>query len=331
MENAAAPFEPVVKHRSRFTLHPASNEVDTLGEVANVMVGWLLSKESRWEDSPAVADFEAQGGPVFWDYSMPEDYAGGLQDDFWPALACASTTDETGDVTSWAMVYDEPDATYDGRRWHTHVYLERQADDSCTVMVESSCRLMVDDPAGIAPSLAATPFSQELLELEGCLAQAGSVRLLPNVGRLSADTFDAFAAEVADSGRAVPYVLFCTNGSYGTAEYAKQLSRRTPAMANVYILNHEDLDLWEKARPFLDPEGTAIEPEEVPCRVYLPGGGVEEPGRALFAEFRPTSFASRIGREFLYAGEIPGVAEVRAAKGVSSKVASQTDEDDVQE
>ena len=63
MENAAAPFEPVVKHRSRFTLHPASNEVDTLGEVANVMVGWLLSKESRWEDSPAVADFRSPGRP----------------------------------------------------------------------------------------------------------------------------------------------------------------------------------------------------------------------------------------------------------------------------
>ena len=226
------------------------------------------------------------------------------QDDFWPALACASTTDETGDVTSWAMEYDEPDATYDGRRWHTHVYLERQADDSCTVMVESSCRLMVDDPAGIAPSLAATPFSQELLELEGCLAQAGSVRLLPNVGRLSADTFDAFAGR---SGRFWARGALCAvlhqRQLRHRPEYAKQLSRRTPAMANVYILNHEDLDLWEKARPFLDSEGTAIEPEEVPCRVYLPGGGVEEPGRALFAEFRPTSFASRIGREFLYAGE----------------------------
>lgn len=324
MENPAS-LEPVVKHRSCFVLRPISDGVDTLGEVANIVVGWFLSKESRWQDSPAIADFEEQGGPIFWDYSTPSDYAGGLQDGFWPALACASRSDESGDITAWTMEYDEPDATYENRRWHTLVSLERLADDSCRVGIESNCRLTADDPVGIAPSLAALPFSRDLLELDGCLAQGGTVDLLPSVSRLTQDTLAAFEAEVADPGRTIPYVLFCTNDSYGTAEYAKQLARRTIAMANVYILNHDDLDLWEAARPFLDPERTALAPEDLPCRIYWPDGRIENPERQLFSDFKPTSLANRLGREFVFASEIPTVASLRATTSAALEAADATD------
>lgn len=303
----------VVKHRSSFEIHPLSSEVDTLGEAANLVVGWLLNKESRWDGSPAMADFEAQGGPVFWDYSMPEDYAGGLQDDFWPALATASTADESGDVTSWVLEYDEPDATYEGRRWHTLVSLERLADDGCRIGVESTCRDTEGDPDGVAPSLAALPFSRDLLEIEGCRACVGTTPLEPAVVRLSAETFGAFAEQVADPERTLPYVLFCTNRDFGTAEYAKQLARRTIAVANVYIVNHEDPELWAVAQPFLSGEGAPLTPEEVPCRIYLANGAVEEPDRRLFREYRPSSFASRIGRAFLYGEAIPTVAVKRAS------------------
>lgn len=303
----------VVKHRSSFEIHPLSSEVDTLGEAANLVVGWLLNKESRWDGSPAMADFEAQGGPVFWDYSMPEDYAGGLQDDFWPALATASTADESGDATSWVLEYDEPDATYEGRRWHTLVSLERLADDGCHIGVESTCRDTEGDPDGVAPSLAALPFSRDLLEIEGCRACVGSTPLEPTVARLTAETFGAFAEQVADPERILPLVVFCTNSTFGTAEYAKQLARRTIAVANVYIVNHEDPDLWAVAQPFLSGEGAPLTPEEVPCRIYLANGVVEEPELRLFREYRPSSFASRIGRAFLYSEAIPTVAVKRAA------------------
>lgn len=304
----------VVKHRSCFEIHPTSDEVDTLGSVADIVVGWFLNKESRWEGSPAIADLEAHGGPVFWDYSMPEDYAGGLQDDFWPALATASQADEEGDITAWVMEYDEPDATYEGRRWHTLVSLQRLDDDGCRVGVESVCRSMEGDPDGVAASLAALPFSRDLVELEGCVAQVGTTRIEPGMHRLTAENFGDFVAQVADPERALPYVLFCTNRDFGTAEYAKQLARRTIAMANVYILNHEDTELWEVAAPFLSTGETPITPEEVPCRIYLPNGEVTEPDRNLFREYRPSSLANRMGRAFVYDGEIPTVASLRAAE-----------------
>lgn len=305
----------VVKHRSCFEIHPLSDEIDTLGAVADLVVGWFLNKESRWEGSPAIADCEAQGGPVFWDYSMPEEYAGGLQDDFWPALATASLADETGDITAWVMEYDEPDATYEGRRWHTLVSLERLADDSCRVGIESVCRSMEGDTEGVAPSLAALPFSRDLLELDGCATRVGATVLEPTVCRLTPETFGDFVAQVADPERAVPYVLFCTNREFGTAEYAKQLSRRAIAVSNVYLLNHEDQELWELAVPFLSGDGDPVTPEDVPCRIYLPGGEVTDPDPALFREYRPSSLANRIGRAFVFAGEIPTVASVRARKG----------------
>ena len=304
----------VVKHRSCFELHPTSGEVDTLGAVADLVVGWFLNKESRWDGSPAIADCEAQGGPVFWDYSMPEDYAGGLQDDFWPALATASRSDESGDITAWVMEYDEPDATYEGRRWHTLVSLERLGDDSCRVGIESVCRSMDGDPEGVAPSLAALPFSRDLLELDGCVARVGATVLEPTVCRLTTEDFGDFVAQVTNPERTLPYVLFCTNRDFGTAEYAKQLARRAIAVANVYILNHEDADLWERAVPFLSSEGEPVTPEEVPCRIYLPGGETEDPDRILFREYRPSSLANRMGRAFVYTGEIPTVACVRTTK-----------------
>lgn len=301
------PADTNLKHRSCFDLHAAGEGIDPLGEVAEQVVGWFLGKEERWENSPAIADCEREGAnPLFWNYTMPEGYAGGRAPDFWPALSTRSTFDEEGDIASWTVEYDEPDATYEGRRWHTATNVSRLEDGGCRITTEASCYLTEGAIEELAPSMATPPFVRNILGLESCTASLNGLRIYPTAQRLSDDNVDDFLAQAANPNRAVPLVLFSTDARYGAAEYAKQLIRRCMGTANVYILDRSNLPLSHRVEELL---GSQVE-MGIPavCHVLVGGKQAEAFGRADFASASPSECAYLLAREFIYQGEVPGTA-----------------------
>ena len=294
--------ETNIKHRSCFDLHAASNDVDPLGEVAEQLVGWFLGKEERWENSPAIADFEREGAnPLFWDYAMPKDYTGGQSPDFWPALLTRSTADEEGSITSWTVEYDEPDATYEGRRWRTTARVERLDDGGCRFATESICYLTEGAPEELAAIMATPPFVRNILQLEGCTPSRNGVRLFAAPQRLDDDSFDDFATQVADPDRPLPLVLFSTDARYSATEYAKQLSRRSMGTANVYILDRKNFALSRRVEELLGSRVRIGIPAV--CHVFVGGKPTEAFGREDFADVSPSECANLLAREFLYRGE----------------------------
>lgn len=304
--------ETNLKHRSCFDLHAATSDVDPLGEVAEHLVGWFLGKEERWENSPAIADFEREGAnPLFWDYAMPEGYTGGQSPDFWPALRTCSTADEDGDITSWTVEYDEPDTTYEGRRWRTTAHVQRLDDGGCRLTTESICYVTDGAPEELTAIMAVPPFVRSILQSENCTASCNGVRLYVTAQRLDDSNFEEFAAQVADPDRALPLVLFNTDARYGAAEYAKQLIRRAMGTANVYILDRSKLALSRRVEALLGSH-TRIGIPAV-CHVFVGGKPTEAFGREDFSDVSPSECANLLAREFLYRGEMPGTGQATPA------------------
>ena len=182
---------------------------------------------------------------------MPKDYTGGQSPDFWPALFTRSTADEEGDITLWTVEYDEPDATYEGRRWRTTARVERLDDGGCRLATESICYLTEGAPEKLTAIMATPPFVRNILQLEGCTPSRNGLRLFAAPQRLDDDSFDDFATQVADPDRPLPLVLFSTDARYSATEYAKQLSRRSMGTANVYILDRKNFALSRRVEELL--------------------------------------------------------------------------------
>lgn len=122
----------VLKHRSRFELHPVRSGDDAFMAASRLVLDWLLAKEECYGGSPIAEDLGGDAGfPRAWDYCNPGSYAGGFFDgDAWPALACASrkrrgTSRHPQDIEAWVLEYDEPDSQHGDRRWHSTICLER--------------------------------------------------------------------------------------------------------------------------------------------------------------------------------------------------------------
>lgn len=313
-----------LKHRSSFDLYSTNGEGDPFGAAADLVVGWLLQKEEHWDGSPIVADYERHGAnPLFWNYAMPEGYQGGdYADDQWPALACASTTDDEGEVNAWVVEYDEPDTEHADRRWHTTIALERTQDDGCRVSTEVVCRRVEESDDPLPDIMAAPALIRSVLDLPWYVGKQGTTQLRTVPHKLSVQTFEYFVASLTDHERTVPLVLFCTGFNGKVPEHAKQLARRAIATANVYILDWSNDELRTKVQELFQ-RGTNAGEYACPrssCRVYMPGidltdhnGSINHPSfnrEALEAQ-RPSEFANTLAKGFAPAEPVLSIAALK--------------------
>lgn len=314
-----------LKHRSSFELYPTGDESDAFGAAANLVVDWFVQKESSWEGSPVIEDLERLGAnPLFWNYSMPAEYAGGLYDqDRWPALATSSVNDPaTGDIAAWAVEYDEPDASHEDRRWHTTVCLERLDGDACRVSCEVACRIVgdVSEKTEPLPAVMAAPaLVRNIIDLPWFVARKGSTQLRTVPHKLSPQTFPDFAASLVDPARRVPLALFCTGFNGNMPDHAKQLARRGLGNVNVYVLDWRDEDLRLDLKKLFTrgwPSGEYACPRES-ARVYLPGVNLgdhngsmphESFSREDLRAARASEFADTLTRKLSPAEAVQGVA-----------------------
>lgn len=316
-----------LKHRSSFELYSTNEKGDPLGEAANLVVGWFLQKEERWDGSPIVADYKAHGAnPLFWNYAMPEDYAGGpYEDDRWPAIACASETNDEGQIAWWVVEYDEPDANHDNRRWHSTVALERIENNGCRVSIEVTCRQPKNASEPMPDIMAAPALVRSILDLPWYVGKIGTTQLRTVPHKLSVQTFDYFASSLVDPERTVPLVLFCTGFSGSVPEHAKQLARRAIGTANVYILDWSNEELRAKEQA-LFARGTNAGEYACPrssCRIYMPGINLEDHNGSLahpsynreaLDKLRASEFANTVARSFVPEQPVPTIASMRAAR-----------------
>ena len=317
-------FDRRLRHRSAFELRAIDESCDPFMDAADAVVEWLVGKELRYDGSPIVDELGGPDDPFprAWHFCMPEYYRGGDYDeDEWPAVACAVAHDEDGRVNRWAMEYDEPDANVEERRWHTIVYLESVSPEVCHVAVESMCRQPQDAPEELPETIAVPALVRTLIELPGCGAYIGGLRLFTAPYRLAPDTFDEFSGALVDPERTIPLVLFSTGFDGRTPEAAKQLARRAMGTANVYVLDWSNEDLRERLLHLFE-RGTAAGEYSCPrasARLYVPGVDLKDWRRSMrheswnreqLAEFAPSKFGERLARRFLPNKMTPGVVQV---------------------
>lgn len=316
---------PILKHRSFFDLYSVKEDGDPFMAAARLVMDWVLQKESQYDTSPVVDDLAQRPFPHAFGYAMPEGYAGGdYNDDRWPALACEGLRDEDGRWVRWVLEYDEPDAGHDDRRWHTTVSLTRgEAGDNeaCHIGVQSMCRPLPGCEGPLPDTVATPALVRSLIDLPWYVAKAGTTQLQTVPNKLSAQTFEHFAAALTDPGRKVPLVLFCTGLDGKVPEQAKQLARRGLGTVNVYIVDWSRPELREKVET-LFARSTAADEYACPkssARMYLPGVDLTNPNasrsheswnRGALASLHPSVFAERLARRFLPNDPVPTIASL---------------------
>lgn len=316
-----APY-PILKHRSNFDFYAIKDDGDPFMAAANLVVEWFVQKESQYEGSPIAADFSnGRHFPRGWNYSMPEDYEGGdYDDDRWPALACAAEKNDEGAVTTWTVEYDEPDANHDDRRWHTVIRLDRGMGegDPCHIGMQTICRPLPNCTEQLPNTVAAPALLRDIVNMPWYVAKAGSTQLQTVPNKLSAQTFDHFAAALTDPGRKIPLVLFCTGYDGKMPEAAKQLARRALGTCNVYVVDWSNEELRNKELALFE-RGTAAGEYACPkasCRMYMPGVDLTDHNasmshlswnREALAAVHPSQFAEQLARRFLSNTPIQGI------------------------
>ena len=314
----------VLKHRSSFDLYSVEGDRDPFMTAAEMVVDWVVQKESQYNGSPIVEDLgEQEAFPLAWNYGMPEDYYGGdYDDDRWPALATASVSDEEGQVVKWVVEYDEPDNNHDDRRWHTVICLERVPQtQACRISLESMCR-PVGKGEPLPDTVAAPALVRDFIELPWFVAKAGTVQLQKAPNKLTQSTFEHFKNDLLDPGRTIPLVLFCTGYDSKIPEHAKQLARRALATANVYIVDWADEGLRTMVQNLFE-RGTAAGEYNCPkssARMYMPGVDLTDPhksraheswNRDALAAVHPSRFAEHLARRFIPTKPVTDIAELQ--------------------
>ena len=311
-----------LRHRCIFDLHALDEEASPLAAVADLVVDWFVKKELQYEGSPVVEDFSREEPfPLAFDYRIPEDYEGGdYEDDKWPAIACLAERAPGGEISRWAVEYDEPDVHAEDRRWHTNICLSRTEEDACRVAIQTVCRTR-DDEDDLPETIAAPSLVRTILELPGFVAKRGTTKLETAPVKLTTETFPSFAEALVDPGRLAPLVLFCTGYDGKVPEQAKQLARRAIGLANVYMVDWSNEPLREMELALFE-RGTSAGEYACPrssCRMYLPGVDLSDPHRSMSHEswnrdaieaVQPSRFAESIARRFLPSEVVPGVADL---------------------
>lgn len=312
----------VLKHRSCFDLYAIQEDGDPFIAAAELVVNWFVQKEAAYEGSPIFEDFTGRKPfPFAWNYSMPEDYRGGdYNDDRWPALACASEDDVEGNLTSWTVEYDEPDAGHDDRRWHTIVRLERGRNESCRISMQSVCRPLPNCAEPLPDTVASPALVKQIVNLPWYVAKAGTTQLQTVPNKLSVQTFDHFVNALTDPDRGIPLVLFCTGYDGKIPEAAKQLARRALGIANVYVVDWSNEELRAKELALFE-RGTAAGEYACPkssCRMYMPGVDLANPhasmsheswNRDALSAMHPSQFAEHLARRFIPSTPVRGILD----------------------
>lgn len=323
-----------LRYRTLFDLHPIREEGDAFGAACDMVAEWIIEKERQYTQSPIADDFEKRGAfPLAWSYSSPEGYHGGAYDeDRWPALACESRSDDDGNITCWIVEYDEPDLKHDDRRWHTTICLKLNNDDSCSVGVESICRLLNPGQEKLPEIVAAPSLVRMMLDIPWFVAKRNNTQLQTVPNKLSVQTFEHFSEALIDPHRTLPLVLFCTGYNGKVPEQAKQLARRAIGNANVYIIDWSNDELRQKEQELFKrgtPAGEYACPKSS-ARMYVGGIDLTNPNRsrahkswdraALEAQL-PSQFAESLARRFLPNEPILNIADLtRSIDHISQQV-----------
>ncbi|MBR2834413.1 MAG: hypothetical protein IKE43_01670 [Coriobacteriales bacterium] len=312
-----------LKHRSSFDLVRSDLETVPFEDAMRTAIRWLIVKESEYEGSPIKEDLSGSDAlKRALDYAMPEDYTGGdYNDDTWPALACASARDETGNPSTWIMEYDEADASNTEHRWHTTLCLTREDEKTCRVAIEVSVRPIDPNAAPLAIVAAVPALARSLFTMAGCKPYKDGFLLERNPHKLTRDDFEQFAKELEDQNRSFPYVLFCTGLDGHMPEHAKQLARRSMGLTNTYVLDWSDEELRTMEQDLFMRGSSAGEyacPKSS-CRVYMPGLNLSDPTRSMshisfdrhaLEGTLPTKFAETLVRRFIPNTPIPCIADM---------------------
>lgn len=252
-------------YRTRFELCPYDTTTPAIVPALRIIYRWVYEKERKSDTAVFEVLRSSEGQSAFLSdcFAYPHDYNGGINtsDEAYLCVRVLSARSGSG-VEAWAMEYDEPDARFRYRHWHTRIGLSTTADGTCIVNAKVTFYTLPGyfGLCDLEPHANVPRFIKDIIRLNEYQSCIGETVAHSDALRLTANNFTSeFTENLLSSDREIPIVLIASDrdGKMPLKEVSK-LAYSLTGLANVYLLDRTKRGLNRALRKLL--EGPGVHP-----------------------------------------------------------------------